>query len=109
MVLRMLVERALVKKMRCSSSTRLIKQLTSCCCLLITHLYCSQVGLAVEPDWYNVMNKKFQALLDKMEASDMPETAQVSLYAWVILRRVWLCCLFYISNTYLSVNSTASM
>jgi NADH dehydrogenase (ubiquinone) 1 alpha subcomplex subunit 5 len=35
-----------------------------------------QVGLAVEPDWYNVMLKKFQALLDKMEASDMPETAQ---------------------------------
>ena len=35
-----------------------------------------QVGLAVEPDWYNVMLKKFQALLDKMEVSDMPETAQ---------------------------------
>ena len=34
------------------------------------------MGLAVEPDWYNVMLKKFQALLDKMEASDMPETAQ---------------------------------
>jgi len=30
----------------------------------------------VERDWYNVMLKKFQALLDKMEASDMPETAQ---------------------------------
>jgi NADH dehydrogenase (ubiquinone) 1 alpha subcomplex subunit 5 len=30
----------------------------------------------VEPDWYNVMLKKFQALLDKLEASDMPETAQ---------------------------------
>ena len=36
----------------------------------------NQVGLAVEHDWYNVMLKKFQALLDKMEASDMPETAQ---------------------------------
>lgn len=35
-----------------------------------------QVGLAVQPDWYNVMLEKFQALLDKMEASDMPETAQ---------------------------------
>jgi NADH dehydrogenase (ubiquinone) 1 alpha subcomplex subunit 5 len=35
-----------------------------------------QCGLAVEPDWYNVMLKKFQALLDKMEASDMPETCQ---------------------------------
>mmetsp|Transcript_7037 Transcript_7037/g.17961 ORF Transcript_7037/g.17961 Transcript_7037/m.17961 type:complete len:238 (-) Transcript_7037:116-829(-) len=34
------------------------------------------VGLAVEPDWYNVMLKKFQLLLDTMEASDMPETAQ---------------------------------
>jgi len=34
------------------------------------------VGLAVEPDWYNVIHEKFQALLDKMEASDMPETAQ---------------------------------
>jgi NADH dehydrogenase (ubiquinone) 1 alpha subcomplex subunit 5 len=32
--------------------------------------------LAVEPNWYNVMLTKFQALLDKMEASDMPETAQ---------------------------------
>lgn len=35
-----------------------------------------QVGLAVQPDWYNVMLEKFQALLDKMEASDMPSTAQ---------------------------------
>jgi len=35
-----------------------------------------QVGLKVEPDWYNVMLNRFQALLDKMEASDMPETAQ---------------------------------
>lgn len=34
------------------------------------------VGLAVEPDWYNVMIDKFQALLDRMEESDMPETAQ---------------------------------
>ncbi|GKY94996.1 hypothetical protein MPSEU_000464200 [Mayamaea pseudoterrestris] len=34
------------------------------------------VGLAVEPNWYNVMHQEFQALLDKMEASDMPETAQ---------------------------------
>lgn len=34
------------------------------------------VGLKVEPDWYNVMLNRFQALLDKMEASDMPETAQ---------------------------------
>lgn len=32
--------------------------------------------MAVEPDWYNVMLAKFQALLDKMEESDMPETAQ---------------------------------
>lgn len=38
--------------------------------------YSTQVGLAVEPDWYNVMLKKFQLLLDTMEASDMPETAQ---------------------------------
>ena len=30
----------------------------------------------MEPDWYNIMLKKFQALLDKMEESDMPETAQ---------------------------------
>jgi NADH dehydrogenase (ubiquinone) 1 alpha subcomplex subunit 5 len=30
----------------------------------------------VEPDWYNVMLTKFQTLLDRMEASDMPETAQ---------------------------------
>ena len=30
----------------------------------------------MEPDWYNVMLKKFQALLDRMETSDMPETAQ---------------------------------
>lgn len=30
----------------------------------------------MEPDWYNVSLKKFQALLDTMEASDMPETAQ---------------------------------
>lgn len=35
-----------------------------------------QVGLDVEPDWYNVTLEKFQALLDRMEASDMPETAQ---------------------------------
>jgi len=35
-----------------------------------------QVGLAVEPDWYNVILNKFQALLDRMEESDMPETAQ---------------------------------
>lgn len=35
-----------------------------------------QVGLAVEPDWYNIMLHKFQLLLDRMEASDMPETAQ---------------------------------
>ena len=34
------------------------------------------MGLAVEPDWYNVMLHKFQLLLDRMEASDMPETAQ---------------------------------
>jgi NADH dehydrogenase (ubiquinone) 1 alpha subcomplex subunit 5 len=39
-------------------------------------VFTKQVGLAVEPDWYNVMLKKFQALLDKLEASDMPETAQ---------------------------------
>ena len=32
--------------------------------------------MAVEPDWYNVMLHKFQHLLDRMEASDMPETAQ---------------------------------
>jgi hypothetical protein len=32
--------------------------------------------LAVEPEWYNGILVKFQALLDKMEASDMPETAQ---------------------------------
>jgi hypothetical protein len=32
--------------------------------------------LAVEPQWYNGILLKFQALLDKMEASDMPETAQ---------------------------------
>lgn len=30
----------------------------------------------MQPDWYNVILDKFQALLDKMEASDMPETAQ---------------------------------
>lgn len=30
----------------------------------------------MEPDWYNVLLKEFQALLDKMAASDMPETAQ---------------------------------
>lgn len=36
----------------------------------------TQVGLAVEPDWYNVIQQKFQLLLDKMAASDMPETAQ---------------------------------
>ena len=35
-----------------------------------------QAGLRVEPDWYNVMLKKFQLLLDTMAASDMPETAQ---------------------------------
>jgi ETC complex I subunit conserved region len=35
-----------------------------------------QVGLEVEPDWYNVMLTKFQGLLDRLEASDMPETAQ---------------------------------
>jgi len=34
------------------------------------------VGLAVEPDWYNIMDEKFNALLTKMERSDMPETAQ---------------------------------
>jgi NADH dehydrogenase (ubiquinone) 1 alpha subcomplex subunit 5 len=38
--------------------------------------YYKQVGLAVEPDWYNKTLQKFQALLDKMEASDMPPTAQ---------------------------------
>ena len=38
--------------------------------------YTGYVGLDVEPDWYNVMHKEFQALLDKMAASDMPETAQ---------------------------------
>jgi ETC complex I subunit conserved region len=43
---------------------------------LLFHFSFVQVGLAVEPDWYNVMLKKFQFLLDKMEASDMPETAQ---------------------------------
>lgn len=32
--------------------------------------------MKVEPDWYNVMLDKFQKLLDRMEASDMPETAQ---------------------------------
>ena len=36
----------------------------------------TKVGLAVEPDWYNVILDKFQILLDTMEASDMPETAQ---------------------------------
>jgi hypothetical protein len=35
-----------------------------------------QVGLAVEPEWYNLIHAKFQLLLDTMEASDMPETAQ---------------------------------
>jgi len=30
----------------------------------------------VEPDWYNKIQDKFQGLLDTMEASDMPETAQ---------------------------------
>lgn len=30
----------------------------------------------MEPQWYNGILLKFQALLDKMEASDMPETAQ---------------------------------
>ena len=30
----------------------------------------------MEPDWYNVLIGQHQALLDKMEASDMPETAQ---------------------------------
>jgi len=34
------------------------------------------VGLAVEPDWANVMRREFQALLDRMAASEMPETAQ---------------------------------
>lgn len=34
------------------------------------------MGLAVEPDWYKILIQKHQALLDKMEASDMPETAQ---------------------------------
>ncbi|KAL7575085.1 hypothetical protein ACA910_000453 [Epithemia clementina (nom. ined.)] len=33
-------------------------------------------GVPVEHDWYNVMLKKFQLLLDTMEQSDMPETAQ---------------------------------
>jgi hypothetical protein len=32
--------------------------------------------LAVEPDWYNVILKKFQLLMDIMEDSDMPETCQ---------------------------------
>lgn len=30
----------------------------------------------MEHDWYNILSQKQQALLDKMEASDMPETAQ---------------------------------
>ena len=30
----------------------------------------------MEPDWYNKIHEHFQALLDKMAASDMPETAQ---------------------------------
>jgi NADH dehydrogenase (ubiquinone) 1 alpha subcomplex subunit 5 len=34
------------------------------------------VGLAVEPEWFNLIQKHFGALLTKMEASDMPETAQ---------------------------------
>ena len=34
------------------------------------------MGLRVQPDWYNVTLEKFQLLLDTMEASDMPETAQ---------------------------------
>jgi hypothetical protein len=46
----------------------------------------------VEPDWYNVMLKKFQALLDKMEASDMPETAQyridVTKWCHYVLKQV---------------------
>jgi NADH dehydrogenase (ubiquinone) 1 alpha subcomplex subunit 5 len=46
----------------------------------------------VEPDWYNVMLKKFQALLDKMEASDMPETAQyridVTKWCTYVIRQV---------------------
>jgi NADH dehydrogenase (ubiquinone) 1 alpha subcomplex subunit 5 len=46
----------------------------------------------VEPDWYNVMLKKFQALLDKMDASDMPETAQyrIDVTKWCnyVLRQV---------------------
>lgn len=35
-----------------------------------------QVGLAVEPDWYNIILKKFQLLLDRLDESDMPVTAQ---------------------------------
>jgi NADH dehydrogenase (ubiquinone) 1 alpha subcomplex subunit 5 len=46
----------------------------------------------VEPDWYNVMLKKFNALLDKMDASDMPETAQyrIDVTKWCnyVLRQV---------------------
>lgn len=30
----------------------------------------------MEPDWYNKMQYKFQLLLEKLEASDIPETAQ---------------------------------
>ena len=47
--------------------------------IVITHTpnpFHFQPGLAVEPDWYNVILKKFQLLLDTLEASDMPETAR---------------------------------
>jgi len=50
------------------------------------------VGLAVEPDWFNIINWHFQALLDKMENSDMPETAQyrIDVTKWCnyVLRQV---------------------
>lgn len=57
-------------RFRATTWMKLLLALTCSC------LYLNQVGLPVEHDWYNVMLKKFQALLDKMEASDMPETAQ---------------------------------
>lgn len=42
------------------------------------------VGLDVEPEWYNKLMQKHQHLLDKMEQSDMPETAayRISITKW---------------------------
>ena len=48
-----------------------------CLYLFVVHYVCIflQVGLAVDHNWFENMTTKYQALLDRMAESDMPETA----------------------------------